>query len=662
MNAAPAAPRRSIVWKLTLFVTALVVLVAGGLSVSGYVVARRIMREQVRDRLTVVAADRQAQVLGFIGQQQERVALVTSRTRLRQVLGEFSSGKLAVEQFRADSRKILLDAQQSAEGVAAIWITDLDGKVITATEDEYLGQDFGPDPDFQLGREERTLGAPHLAGSRLEAYAVAPVSDSDGIKRGVCMLALGMEPMKKLLDEAAGLAQTGEVLLANRSGEGVHFLLPTRRNGVMRDVPASREPALASAIAGRSGFVHFRDDAGREVLAAFRPVGYRDWGLAAKMEVSEADAPVARLGRILGALGAGFLVLVAGGSFFLSKRITRPIRALAASAEAVAAGHLGTRVDVTTHDELGALGHAFNRMTAELAASAARLQRRDEERARTAESIAGVIGKLSTTSRELLATTTSQATGSGEQEIAVAQTVSTVRQVAHIAEESATWAQRVGDAAQKAATIGADGSAAVHEAIGAMGVVEREVGAISGHIRVLVERAKLIAEIIASVNEVARQTNVLAVNASIEASRAGDAGRGFEVVATEIRGLAERSRLATGQIRQILDDIKNATTAAVLGTESGLKAVTGAAEIVARAGGTIESLSEHLSANAQIAQQIMATAKEQATGMAQVDFAMENILRVARQNVTAISQAEAAAQHLQFLSDQLTGLAGEAST
>ena len=239
---------------------------------------------------------------------------------------------------------------------------------------------------------------------------------------------------------------------------------------------------------------------------------------------------------------------------------------------------------------------------------------------------------------------------------AVGETLTTVREVAHTAEQSAGWAQRVGDAAQSAVAMGADGSAAVSEAIAAMGSVEREVAAINGHIEALVERANSIAEVITTVNDIAGQTNILAVNASIEAVKAGGAGKGFEVVASEIRTLADQSRQATASVRRILDEIQKATAAAVLGGERGLKAVSGANEIVARAGEAIEALSAKLSANAETAAQISASARQQATGMGQIDHAMENVRRVAEENVAAIGEAKQAARHLKDLSTELAGL------
>jgi methyl-accepting chemotaxis protein len=172
----------------------------------------------------------------------------------------------------------------------------------------------------------------------------------------------------------------------------------------------------------------------------------------------------------------------------------------------------------------------------------------------------------------------------------------------------------------------------------------------------LAERAQAIGEIIAAVNDIAEQTNLLALNAAIEASRAGEHGRGFAVVASEVKALADQSKKATVQVRQNLGDIQKATNKAVLSTEEVTKGVAAAIKLGTQAGETIAALTEALTGTAQAAAQIVASAGQQATGMAQINQAMRNIDQVAKQNVTAIRQVEQAAQNLSALGTHLSKL------
>jgi methyl-accepting chemotaxis protein len=266
--------------------------------------------------------------------------------------------------------------------------------------------------------------------------------------------------------------------------------------------------------------------------------------------------------------------------------------------------------------------------------------------------------QLSSASAELLASTTQQAAGAQEQGAAVSETVTTVNEVTQTAEQAAQRAKSVGDAVQRTVDIGRAGRKAVEDSVASMDVVRQQVDSIAENILALAEQAQAIGEIIATVNDIAEQTNLLALNAAIEASRAGEHGKGFSVVAGEVKALAEQSKKATAQVRQMLGDIQKATNTAVLSTEQGTKSAAETARVVAQAGETIKSLTETLAETAQVAAQITASAGQQVAGMAQVHQAMKNIDQVTKQNIAANRQNEQAAQNLNILSVQLSRLTG----
>src|SRR5262249_23902920 len=139
---------------------------------------------------------------------------------------------------------------------------------------------------------------------------------------------------------------------------------------------------LNAAISGEFDFARTTDYRGRDVLVAYRPLGmgFPNWGLIAKLDTAEAHEPVARLRRLLLAIGGGLLVLGLGASNAIARRFARPIKRLARSAGAVAAGDLSVRGEIASSDEIGALGRAFNRMTEELQRSYADLEGRIAER------------------------------------------------------------------------------------------------------------------------------------------------------------------------------------------------------------------------------------------------------------------------------------------
>ena len=263
-------------------------------------------------------------------------------------------------------------------------------------------------------------------------------------------------------------------------------------------------------------------------------------------------------------------------------------------------------------------------------------------------------------STQILAATTEQAAGATETLAAVAETMATVDEVAQTADQAADRARAVADTAQRAAEIGRAGRRAVEESVGGMAEVRTQVESIGQSILALAEQAQAIGEIISAVTDVAEQTNLLALNAAVEAARAGEAGRGFAVVAGEIKALAEQSKRSTVQVRQILGEIQRATNAAVMATEQGTKQVTVANRQIGEAGETIRSLADVVAEAAQASAQIVASAGQQAIGMAQIRQAIGSIHEATQQNLAASRQSEQAAQDLTRLGAQLSTLVGSA--
>jgi PAS domain S-box-containing protein len=263
---------------------------------------------------------------------------------------------------------------------------------------------------------------------------------------------------------------------------------------------------------------------------------------------------------------------------------------------------------------------------------------------------------LASSASGILAATTQVGSGAIETAAAVSEMTTTVEEVKQTAQVSSQKAKYVSESAQKSAQVSQSGKKAVEETIEGMNRVREQMESIAESIVRLSERGQAIGEIVATVNDLADQSNLLAVNAAIEAARAGEQGRGFAVVAQEVKSLAEQSKQATAQVRSILGDIQKATSAAVMATEQGSKSVEAGVKQSAQAGEAVQQLAESIAAAAQAATQIAASAQQQLVGMDQVALAMENIKQASSKNVAGTKQAETAAQTLHALGQNLKHL------
>ena len=252
-------------------------------------------------------------------------------------------------------------------------------------------------------------------------------------------------------------------------------------------------------------------------------------------------------------------------------------------------------------------------------------------------------GVLASSSSEILATVSQVAAGASETATAVSETSTTAEEVKQTAHLSNQKAKAVQEAAQRAAAVSETGRKAVTETVEGMNRIREQMESIAESVVRLSEQGQTIGEIIATVNDLAEQSNLLAVNAAIEATRAGEYGKGFAVVAQEVKSLAEQSRQATTQVRTILMEVQKATSAAVMATEQGTKAVAAGVKQATDAGESIRALTGTVGEAAQAATQIAASSQQQLVGMEQIASAIANIRQATTQNMAGTKQLEASA-------------------
>jgi methyl-accepting chemotaxis protein len=303
-------------------------------------------------------------------------------------------------------------------------------------------------------------------------------------------------------------------------------------------------------------------------------------------------------------------------SILIARSFALPLAQAVAVLEKVADGDLTVALDVDTKDEVGRMALALNRAIEKLNV--------------TLQEVADSAANASSSSQQLAAAAEAIASGAQEQAASLEETSASLEEITATVRQSADNAQQSSHLAAGSKDSALQGQEVVSKAITAMAEIN-------------VASAK-ISDIISTIDEIAFQTNLLAVNAAVEAARAGDEGRGFAVVASEVRSLAQRSALAAKEIKVLIQD--------------SLKKVEAGSELVNRSGETLQSIVGSVKRVTDIVGEIAAASGEQSTGIEQVNTAMMQMDQVTQSNSAQTEELSATAQSLSEQSARLLELVG----
>lgn len=270
--------------------------------------------------------------------------------------------------------------------------------------------------------------------------------------------------------------------------------------------------------------------------------------------------------------------------------------------------------------------------------------------------IGGAVTQVQSSSTALQTAASQQATGAREQASATTEISTTVKELLSTSRQIANSAQQVARVADDTAGAARTGNDTVHRAQETIDTVSRQVDAIVNHMLELGKRSQEIGGILDIINELAEQTNILAINATIESAGAGEHGKRFAVVAEEIRKLADRVGSATKDIRALIDEIRAASNTTIMATEDGSKAVQSSARQFAEVAGSFRRIAELVRTNLDVAREIEMSTQQQTTAVEQVNTAILEVAQTARQSEASSTQTLQTATQLIALSKELRAI------
>lgn len=637
--------RLSIRWQLAAVSVALSLLPMAVVGLIAYRSARAALEERIRFNLETLASQTDEK-LGRLLQDQQQNLKVWSQ------LGFIRDDAVTDD---ADGRilQFLQEAKRNWDLSQEFWVANAAGTIIASTLPALRLRDVGDRSDFQAARRGETLvGQPEmqeLTGRVGMPVAFPLLATFDRTKTvGVFVAVLDWPKVVEMLHRV-------KVLPEGQDERGYLVLTDTR--GVILAAPAflstweagktrlgslgldGLDQVVAAAPTG-SATMTVRDATHLVGYATSEPQPYLPGVLRSVlvMRTDVAFAPLSALLRNLVLLSIVIAAIAAAGSFYWANEFARPIMVLVPFLRSVAAGDLSGDFSVRRRDEIGMLAAAANDMTAQLRSLLQDLQQ-------AALQITGA-------STQVLSAAEEHASGSVEQAASIAEVTATMEELTNSARQiamSATSVEKIADDSAHAAHAGYN---SVGEALEAMETIRRRVADISGKTLLLGERSQRISEVLNLIKDIAGEIHLLAVNAAIESAAAGEHGKRFAVVASEVRRLAERTRESAEEIKGIVGEIQSATNTSVLATEQGVKEVEIGVSLATRARGSLEEIIQMVDRTTQAIRQITFATQQQQSASEQIVQTMREVANVTRHVAAGMKDSAGSVGKLKLLADQ----------
>ncbi|MXS21515.1 methyl-accepting chemotaxis protein [Pseudomonas oryzihabitans] len=382
----------------------------------------------------------------------------------------------------------------------------------------------------------------------------------------------------------------------------------------------------------------------RKTMAAFKIMVDSN-----KRQGNEAgDAAIATYGKAFWMLAGGLLLAVlcaAVLAIVITRMIVKPIRAAVSSAERVAKGDLTQPIQSSRRDEAGQLLQALGGMQRSL---------KD-----TVQQMAGASSQLAAAAEELHAVTEETSRGQVRQHDEVQQAATAVNEMTAAVEEVARNAASTSTASQETSHEAQQGRDQVQQAAKAMAVMTEEITDSTQKVQTLEGQIREIGKVLEVIRGIAEQTNLLALNAAIEAARAGEQGRGFAVVADEVRALAHRTQGSTGEIERMMSTVRTSAEAAVSAMHKSQSLADDTQQRANRAGEALERITAGVARIEERNLVIASAAEEQAQVAREVDRNLVNIQDLSTQTATGAQQTAASSQELSRLATSFQSLVAQ---
>ncbi|WP_419216140.1 methyl-accepting chemotaxis protein [Pseudomonas syringae] len=461
----------------------------------------------------------------------------------------------------------------------------------------------------------------------------------------------GIVGVSKLIQQARfqvrGYTYSGRPDFEKNANQAIDEAI-TGINTLAGDVSSEYLPLLQQAVVGLKGYREavgqYRDAqaASKAALDKMTTLGTDMLAISNDMiarQNKSRDIESDKSAMMIAAATALALVLSILAAWVITRQITVPLNETLEVVERVASGDLSRNLQVDRKDELGRLQSTIQRMTVNLR-----------------ELVGGIrdgVTQIASAAEELSAVTEQTSAGVNSQKVETDQVATAMHEMTATVQEVARNAEEASEAAVAADQQARDGERVVNEAIAQIERLAVAVGNSSDAMGTLKQESNQIGSVLDVIKSAAQQTNLLALNAAIEAARAGEAGRGFAVVADEVRSLAQRTQKSTEEIEALIARLQSGTQQAATVMDSSRELSASSVELTRRAGGSLENITKTVSAIQSMNQQIAAAAEQQSATAEEINRSIINVRDISEQTSSASEETAASSVELARLGNHL---------
>lgn len=478
-----------------------------------------------------------------------------------------------------------------------------------------------------------TVINPYISTNSGQVVVTVSQTVSDG--HGIVSISLSLQELTKIANEIK-IGKEGYVyILDKNSNILVH---PTLKPG------SKAEGAIFEQMMKQKNGIMRYEYEGQKRMAFLITNEYTGWLIGGTM--SEAEIIAAAKPILITTLSIVLLFLVIGGViiYFVTLSITRPLQVLVDASEQISNGDLRVTIPIGSHDEFGQLSMSFNKMSSSLHRFLQQMRQTGEQLSASSEQLSASAYESAQAATQVAGSIADVAHSAELQLNEISDTSSTIQKMSISIQQVATTTNQVFGQSAEATTKAIDGSKAIDKAISQMAQIEQTVNTSAQVVAKLGDRSKEIGQIVDTIAGIAGQTNLLALNAAIEAARAGEQGRGFAVVADEVRKLAEQSQQAASQIATLITEIQKDTDKAVVTMNDGTREVKMGAEVVDAAGQAFREIVVLVTQVSERVKDFSTSTEQMSSGSQHIVVAMNKIDKMSRMVATEAETVSAATQ------------------